>query len=656
MGIIVLCVGAGALPSTVGTIEKKTVYPNHTSGENIQGLIDNASDGDTIYIPSGIYYENIIINKSINLVGEDKNTTIIDGGGSGDVAYVSADWVNISGFTIQNSGNYGDPYYDGGIDIRSKYNNITGNNFKLNKQGIILRNDNNAIVDNILTDNDCGLALHYSKSNNSIIISNNITNNNNYGLYLGGSNNIISGNTINSNNWDGIRITSDSNIISGNIINSNCEDGISLDIDSNYNTITGNAIINNEDGIGIILSSSNNNTISDNNISNSLVGIYLGESCSNIITGNTILVNGDGLAVRSSSNNNTIAENTISDNNNGMLLYDSSKTIVRNNAIQDNTCNFNVVGDLVSEFYHDIDTSNTINGKPIYYLLEKSNLLLDDLMNIGYLGLVTCKNVSIKNIKITNNGDGVLLVNTSLSTIENLTLLNNTQEGIYFFLSSDNNITNNYIVSNNNQGILLEYSNRNTITGNIISSNNNYGIYLLASRDNIFASNIISNHGHGIIFRGAISNNIIGTTIKSNNAGIVLWGSSNNNITRNNITNNSDGIYLSRSSYNIITKNIISNNNRGIYLTWSIIFGNIMHSSSNKILSNNFLDNKQDAFFRGGILTKKNTWNNNYWGRPRLLPKPIFGVMTPFEGSVTIPLVLPWINVDWRPALKPYDI
>ena len=75
------------------------------SGENnytrIQDAIDNASDGDTVFVydDSSPYYENVKVNKSINLIGENKDTTIINA--SGIVVNVSADNVNISSFTIK---------------------------------------------------------------------------------------------------------------------------------------------------------------------------------------------------------------------------------------------------------------------------------------------------------------------------------------------------------------------------------------------------------------------------------------------------------------------------------------------------------------------------------------------------------------------------
>lgn len=97
--------------------EAKKIHSNqiiHVGGignknySNIQDAINNASPGDTIYVHSGIYYENIFIGKKINLIGEHPLTTIIDGGEGikgvkTDVIEIAADEVTISDFTIRNS-------------------------------------------------------------------------------------------------------------------------------------------------------------------------------------------------------------------------------------------------------------------------------------------------------------------------------------------------------------------------------------------------------------------------------------------------------------------------------------------------------------------------------------------------------------------------
>jgi parallel beta-helix repeat protein len=97
----------GGITDTTGTLTV-TLPDNITVDDSggahfttIQEAIDNANDGNTVYVYSGTYFEHLTINKSITLMGEDKDKTIIDGGGSGTVIYVSGDDVSISGFTIQ---------------------------------------------------------------------------------------------------------------------------------------------------------------------------------------------------------------------------------------------------------------------------------------------------------------------------------------------------------------------------------------------------------------------------------------------------------------------------------------------------------------------------------------------------------------------------
>ena len=126
---------------------------------NIQDAIDNTSDGDTIFVFNGTYYENIIIYKSIRLLGENRNTTILDGDKKGDVVRVVADEVTITGFTIINGGR---PYFSfkegGGIRLDpSSHSNISHNIIKNNDfYGIVVIENNssyNTISDNIVSNN-----------------------------------------------------------------------------------------------------------------------------------------------------------------------------------------------------------------------------------------------------------------------------------------------------------------------------------------------------------------------------------------------------------------------------------------------------------------------------------------------------------------------
>jgi hypothetical protein len=75
-------------------------------------------------------------------------------------------------------------------------------------------------------------------------------------------------------------------------------------------------------------------------------------------------------------------------------------------------------------------------------------------------------------------------------------------------------------------------------------------------------------------------------------------------------------------------------------------------SSYTKILKNNFIKNSfRKALHIGNkFLFHKNIWDENYWDRPLLIPKPIYG------RTGKIFMIIPLINFDWHPAKKPYDI
>ena len=103
-------------------VNAATIYVDDSGAGDyltIQEGINAAFVGDTVYVYSGTYNENVFVNKAINLTGEDRDTTIIDGGGNGDAVQITADWVNMTGFTITGGDNGGS---DAGLELSNVAN------------------------------------------------------------------------------------------------------------------------------------------------------------------------------------------------------------------------------------------------------------------------------------------------------------------------------------------------------------------------------------------------------------------------------------------------------------------------------------------------------------------------------------------------------
>ena len=132
-----------------------------------------------------------------------------------------------------------------------------------------------------------------------------------------------------------------------------------------YSTVTNN-IISNNSYYGIYssycpFSSIGSNTVSDN----SWGGIDLSMCNSNTLTDNTVKNSRDGISLRGSSATE-LSGNTAEDNVNGILLTTSTSCIMRDNAMVDNEFNFYINSYSIADYTHDIDPSNTVDGKPIY--------------------------------------------------------------------------------------------------------------------------------------------------------------------------------------------------------------------------------------------------------------------------------------------------
>jgi parallel beta-helix repeat protein len=377
-------IGTNILPSISGVSDEikssdsligdKTVIYVPDDYPTIQSAVENASVGDTIFVYNDTYYEHVVIDKRLTLLGENRNTTIIDGSDEDSVVVVSADEVTISGFTIQNSGNSSEGR-DSGIKLwYVDYCNITGNIVTNNgRDGIRLHYSyTNTVAENIITYNDDRGIIMFSASDNTIE-HNTISYNEDDGIHLNEVcvGNYIELNVINDNLYDGIHVGSigvrDTHIKWNTIANHDWGTGVGIRIDSSSdNRIDGNKLYSNNFGV-MIYSDSTDNLVVFNTINDSVHSGVLLEDTSEYTTvaGNTLMYNEHGIEIRDDSNNNiigvisffntishneeygiyihddptynTIDTNLITNNNyGGIYLYDSSDNEIKNNYIKDN--------------------------------------------------------------------------------------------------------------------------------------------------------------------------------------------------------------------------------------------------------------------------------------------------------------------------------
>ncbi len=326
------------------------------------------------------------------------------------------------------------------------------------------------------------------------------------------------------------------------------------------NTILGNTITGNNygNGNGIYFNyASPNNRILSNTISDFSCGAYLYYSGENELENNTISAcNSHGLYL-DNSDGNGLESNTISEcNNYGLRLYNSEGNELKNNIMENNSYNFHAGEE---ELNNDIDTSNLVNGKPIYYLVNESDISADYFSNAGTIYLINCSGVTVRDQTLVNNYHGIFLFNTSNSTIENNNASSN-EYGIYLENSNDNDLIGNYAFENDDEGINLEYSNSNTITGNNASLNDK-GIRLGDSQFNTVSNNIANaNDAPGIVLCYADNNTVSSNTVLDGDAkGINVYESNHNTLTGNTVNNSGTmGLHLYYSSYNTVVDNVIT--------------------------------------------------------------------------------------------------
>jgi parallel beta-helix repeat protein len=300
---------------------------------------------------------------------------------------------------------------------------------------------------------------------------------------------------INSEDVAGISLN---NVTNGLIISNNCSNnrrGILLR-DCHNNSLQENHLFNNNED-GIFLQNSNFTEILRNNISYSMQGIALEAICNN----NTISLNKIaecdlmGIALDYGNNSyNLISDNEIKDIHMysvGIFVGGKYNKLIRN-SLENSGIALSGSSSLQELTTHTIDTTNLVNGKPIYYYANETHLGSNNFSNAGHILLVNCNNSELSNMDFTKVISGIMLHYCDNNLIQNISAKNNMAYGITLISSNNNTFLDNE-VSYEGIGFYAFFSHNNTFQKNIVQ-HNLYGIRIVGCMNNTFLDNYVYNN------------------------------------------------------------------------------------------------------------------------------------------------------------------
>jgi parallel beta-helix repeat protein len=238
---------------------------------------------------------------------------------------------------------------------------------------------------------------------------------------------------------------------------------------------------------GVLLNSSSSNCILSNNITGNRHGIELLNSTSNSIAGNNIANNDVGIAL-SASNNNSIVENDIMWRilifpcaGRGIDLYESCNCTISRNTFVNN-------GLYVWNSYWNVVMDNMVNGKPLVYLENSSDMAVE---NAGQVILINYYGMRVQGLDLSNSSVGVELLRTNETQVSGNRIAGNVY-GIVLWSSTHCSIIGNSITTSAVDGIALLDSSECSIVGNNLTWNMLFGIDAAGSFNNsIYHNNFI---------------------------------------------------------------------------------------------------------------------------------------------------------------------
>jgi parallel beta-helix repeat protein len=379
----------------------------------IQEAVNAASDGDTIIVRDGTYTENVVVDKRLTIQSENGAENCIVVGQPdhpGDCVFaVTADYVNISGFTVKVEETVVHLYVTAISLDNVDYCNIINNNCPT--CNIDLDSSNNNILNNNTVSNTwIGISLYDSSSNT--LTNNNCSNNTNDGIHLYESNNnILINNMIVSKGID--VYDSYQNIVENNTVNGKplvyLEDETDCRIAYagqvvlvNCDNITVENLNLSNVSVGVDLWGTDNSKLMNITTQGNDYGIYLYESNNNSVSSNNCLNNEDGIYLLNSDSNLLFSNNCSNNSGDGIYLGLSNNNLLINNMFEND-------GVEIDYSYQNVVENNTVNGKPLVYLEDETDCRIADA---GQVILVNCDNITVENQNLSNASVGLELTKT----------------------------------------------------------------------------------------------------------------------------------------------------------------------------------------------------------------------------------------------------
>jgi len=605
--------------------------PNYNWSKTAEDNDWCTSVGDQYYI------QNIMINN----LGSQNNSVEIR---NSNVEFV----IRTSYF--YNTSTWGDDDESNGIFLYNVTNGFINNNhFSACKTGIRIEHSQNISISSNLVDYNYLQGIEFDSSSNNRLYNNTISDNSN-GILLDSSNyNELVENIIIKNNQysedSGIYFyQSGHNNITENIISLQKYRAIRMRY-SDLNNFSGNSIFNN--GMGILIEySSDGNIFTRNSIYNHTGseewadpfkgdGILCNSGGSNVINNNDIYDNsGSGINMQNIGGFNLTNNNLWSNDLDDINLKETTNFKLASNAMIGTGLYMDISYSDLSGI--DIDTTNTANGKPIYFYFDQDNLDSGNFSNAGQIYLYYCDHLTLSNLEFPNVTTGLTLSHCNDNAISYIDASYNSRWGVRLYKCFNTDLSR-INVSNSESGIELENCYSNDFNDNSASYNIGHGFSLTNCSNNNITGNFASyNRENGLDVSGVNYSYVYNNTANYNgNIGIGLynfgedegyWNSTLGEwvitfwsciqdltfLSNIAIGNNGTGIVIDSVNNSIITENIANNNDKGIQILDTLdclIYGN--KAEKNDLLGIGLSEGRDTDFYNN---TANENYSFNQWG------------------------------------------